>query len=109
MSVRHLIVLVLLWLGVGLELLACLGLMAMRNVFDRLHFGSPAALGLVLIALSVLVDKDFSMIGDKALLIAAMVLVGSPLATHAIGRTARILERGDWRLGEEEDVEVEVP
>lgn len=107
MSARHVVVLVLLWLGVGLELLACLGTLAMRSVFDRLHFSSPAALGLILIALAVLVDKDFSLIGDKSLLIAALVLIGSPLVTHAIGRTARIVERGDWRVGDGEDVEVE--
>lgn len=107
MSLRHLIVDILLWAGVALELMSCLGLVVMRSAYDRVHFSGPATLGLVLVALSVLVDKSFSLIGNKAILIAVMALLGSPLLTHAIGRATRILERGDWRLDGSEDIEVE--
>lgn len=107
MSLQHWFTDVLLWIGVALELLACLGLVVMRSVYDRLHFSSPAALGVVFVAAAVVVDKSFSLIGNKAILIAFFALVGSPLITHAIGRTARVVERGDWRLGPDEEVEVE--
>lgn len=109
MTVREVIVDVLLWAGVALVLLACLGLLVMRSALARLHFASPAALGLVFVAVAILVDKDFSMIGDKSLLIAAFTLIGSPLATHALARAARIDERGDWRLRDDEAVPVEEP
>lgn len=107
MSLQHWFTDVLLWIGACLELLSCLGLLVMRNVYDRLHLGSPAILGVVFIAAAVVVDKSFSTVGDKAILIAFFALVGGPLITHALGRMARIVERGDWRLQPDEDVEVE--
>lgn len=109
MTARHVIVAVLLWAGVALELVACLGLIVMRSVYDRLHFSAPATLGVVLIAVAVVVEKSFSLIGNKALLIAVFALIGSPLVTHALGRAARLWERGDWRLGPDEHVHVEEP
>lgn len=109
MSLQHWFTDVLLWIGVALELISCLGLVVMRSVYDRLHLSSPAALGVVFIAAAVVVDKSFSMIGNKVILIAFFALVGAPLLTHALGRMARIVERGDWRVGAEEDVEVEEP
>jgi monovalent cation/proton antiporter MnhG/PhaG subunit len=108
-SLQHWFTDVLLWIGVGLELLSCLGLVVMRSVYDRLHLASPAVLGVVFIAAAVVVDKSFSMVGNKAILIAAFALIGGPLITHALARMARIVERGDWRLGAEEEVEVEEP
>lgn len=109
MSLQHWFTDVLLWIGVGLELLSCLGLVVMRSVYDRLHVSSPAALGVVFIAAAVVVDKSFSMVGNKAILIAFFALIGAPLITHALGRMARTVERGDWRLAPDEDVEVEEP
>jgi monovalent cation/proton antiporter MnhG/PhaG subunit len=108
-SLKHWFTDVLLWIGVGLELFSCLGLVMMRSVYDRLHLASPATLGVVFIAAAVVVDKSFSLVGDKAILIAFLALVGAPLVTHALGRMARIVERGDWRLAPDEDVEVEEP
>lgn len=109
MSLQHWFTDVLLWIGVAFELLSCLGLIAMRNVYDRLHMSSPAVLGIVFIAAAVVVDKSFSTVGNKAILIAVFALIGAPLITHALGRMARITERGDWRLQPDEDVEVEEP
>jgi monovalent cation/proton antiporter MnhG/PhaG subunit len=107
MSLQHWFTDVLLWIGVGLELFSCLGLLVMRSVYDRLHLSSPAALGVVFIAAAVVVDKSFSMVGNKAILIAVLAVIGAPLITHALGRMARIVQRGDWRLGPDENVEVE--
>ena len=59
------------------------------------------------IAAAVLVDDSFSMIGDKALLVAVFVMVTAPVLTHATAWAARVSEHGDWRLRREERVEVE--
>jgi monovalent cation/proton antiporter MnhG/PhaG subunit len=87
---------VLLWLGVGLELLCCAGVVVMRGVYSRLHFTAPAGLGAIAIALAVLVHQGFSLIGDKALLVAFVVLISAPVISHATARAAWI------RAGEDE-------
>jgi monovalent cation/proton antiporter MnhG/PhaG subunit len=109
MMLRHVIVDVLLWLGVGLNLIAAIGVLAMSNVYDRLHFSGVSALGAVCVAVAVVVEKSFSLMGDESLVAAAILLVGSPVLTHATARAARISERGEWRLQEGEGVEVEKP
>jgi monovalent cation/proton antiporter MnhG/PhaG subunit len=107
MTARHVIAEVLLWLGVGLNLIAALGVGVMRTAYDRLHFPAVAILGAVLVAIAVVVEKSFSLVGDEALVIAAFLLVSAPIVTHATARATRIAERGDWRLGEDDEIEVE--
>ena len=107
MSAREVVATVLLGLGVGIELVACLGVVAMRGVYDRLHYNGPAIVGALAIGAAVVVRESFSLIGNKALLLAVFFLATSPLLSHATGRAARLRERGDWRLGEDENVEVE--
>lgn len=107
MSGRDAIVYALLALGVGLEAIACLGLVAMRDVYDRLHYLAPSALGAALVAGAVWVREGPSIIGLKALLLAAFLLVCSPALAHGTARAARISRLGDWRLQREEGIEVE--
>ena len=107
MSARHVAAEVLVWMGVALILIACVGMVAVRSAYDRLHFSSPAILGVILVAASIVVKESFSLIGNKSVLIALLVLLGSPILTQASGRVARIREHGDWRLTPDEDVEVE--
>ncbi|HSC05073.1 MAG TPA: monovalent cation/H(+) antiporter subunit G [Solirubrobacteraceae bacterium] len=102
MSVRHIVVDVFLWLGVALTLIGCLGVVLMRSVYDRLHFTSPTTLGAACIAVAVVVQKSFSLVGDKSILIAVLLIALSPLLTHATGRAARVVERGDWRIHDDE-------
>ena len=106
MSAREVLVEVLLWAGVALELICCLGLLVLQDSLDRLHLSSPAALGVALISLAVLLQMGFSLIANKALLIAMFTIVGSPVVTHALGRAARVLMHGDWRTASGEAVEV---
>lgn len=107
MTARYIAAEVVLWIGVALILIACIGMVAFRSAYDRLHYSSPAILGVLCVAASVVVKESFSLIGNKSVLIGVLVLVGSPLLTQATGRAARIKERGDWRLAPDEDVEVE--
>ena len=53
MSARDVIAYVLLGSGVGLELVAAVGLVAMQDVYDRLHYVGPATVGAVLVASAV--------------------------------------------------------
>lgn len=96
-----------LWIGVALVLASCLGVLAFPSVYDRLHFSSPATLGAICIAIAVVFQEDFSLVGDKAILIAVFLLGASPLLAHATARASRRAERGDWRIGADEETEVE--
>ena len=107
MSLRHVLTEVFLWLGIALLLLAAAGVVTLRDAFDRLHLPGLAAVGALCVAVAIVIEKSFSLVGDEALLTAVFLIVVSPVATHAIGRAVRISERGDWRLGDDEQIEIE--
>jgi monovalent cation/proton antiporter MnhG/PhaG subunit len=96
-SATDAIVYALLASGVAVELIACVGVIVMRDTYDRIHFLAPTSLGAMLIAAAVWVSEGPSIIALKATLIAAFLLVGSPALAHVMARAARIHELGDWR------------
>jgi monovalent cation/proton antiporter MnhG/PhaG subunit len=106
-SVEDACVYALLGLGVAAEVVACLGVLLMRGVYDRLHYVAPAPLGAVLIVAAIWVREGPSTIALEAALLAAFVLVSSPALAHATARAARISEHGDWRAQRGEGIEVE--
>jgi multicomponent Na+:H+ antiporter subunit G len=91
---RDVAVTVLLVAGVALELLSCVGVLAMRGALERLHYAAATTSGALLIAAAVLVRDSFSLIGSRAILIGAFLLVSSPVLTHA---TARAIHAGARR------------
>ena len=109
MNSRSVIAYALLGCGVSLEVIAALGLLAMRDVYDRLHYVGPAALGAPLVAAAVWVYEGPSQIALEATVVAVIVLVVSPALAHGTARAARISEHGDWRPQAEEGIEVEEP
>lgn len=106
MSARHVISLVLLVAGVGLELVAVIGVTVMRDVFDRLHYVGLAGYGALLVAVSILWEENFSLIGDKALLTGVLLVTIGPVLVHATARSLRTRMRGDWTDGIEDHREV---
>jgi multicomponent Na+:H+ antiporter subunit G len=104
-ELHQVIVTILLAAGVAIELLGVLGLVVMRDAFDRLHFVGLASYGALLVGISILVREGFSLIGDKALLTGALLIAIGPVLVHATARSFRIRERGDWRDGIEDHVE----
>jgi monovalent cation/proton antiporter MnhG/PhaG subunit len=98
-SWRHIAGTILLVAGCSLETLAVLGLVVMRDVYDRLHYVGLAGYGALLVAVGIVVRESFSLIGDKALATAAVLVILGPVLTHATARSLRIRERGDWRAG----------
>ncbi|HEY1568080.1 MAG TPA: monovalent cation/H(+) antiporter subunit G [Solirubrobacteraceae bacterium] len=106
-GVRHAVPTVLLIAGVGLEVIAVLGVSVMRDVLDRLHYVSLAGLGALLVAISILCAESFSLIGDKALLTGALLVLAGPVLVHATARSLRARALGDWRDGIERHREQE--
>ncbi len=80
--------------GVAVELFCVLGVVVMRGVYARLHYTAPAGLGAGLLALAILAREGFSLIANKALLIAVFLVLTSPVLAHITARAARIREAG---------------
>jgi multicomponent Na+:H+ antiporter subunit G len=98
MSPLHqVVVTVVLIAGVLIELLAVLGLVVMRDIYDRLHYVGLVSFGALLVGLSILLREGFSLIGNKALLTGVLLVALSPVLVHATARSFRIREHGDWR------------
>ena len=102
---RTALVIALLALGVGLQALACLGLVLMRDTYDRLHFLGAAGFGLLAIAAAIFVEEPFSTIGEKSVLVALFLLLAGPVLVHVTARTARSRRLGDWRIQPGEEIE----
>jgi multicomponent Na+:H+ antiporter subunit G len=77
---------VLLVAGTAVALLACLGVLLMDDALDRLHFQGALTAAALLVGAAVLVRESFSLIGDRAVIVAVLVLVTNPVLTHATGR-----------------------
>lgn len=105
MSTSHTIATVLLGVGVLLELFGVLGLVVMRDVYDRLHYVGLAGYGALLIGIAILVRESWSLLGDKALATGAVLVVIGPVLVHTTIRSFRNRERGDWREGIEQETE----
>ena len=80
--------------GVALELLACLGVLLMRDALDRLHYTGAGTLAALCLAAAVLVRESFSVIGNKAIALAAFLLLTSPVLAHVTARAIRAREAG---------------
>ncbi|HEX8134128.1 MAG TPA: monovalent cation/H(+) antiporter subunit G [Actinomycetes bacterium] len=110
MSPRGVLVAALLVVGVGVTLACCVGVLVMRDAYDRLHYTAPAAtIAPLAIAAAIVLQERLSAAGIKALLVALALLVTNPVLTHATARAARIRQLGEWTVQEGEHVKGERP
>lgn len=90
MTARDLLVDVFLALGVGCQLICCIGVVVMRNVFDRLHYaGAGTTLGPVLVGVAVLIRESVSAGGLEAIATVAILFLLNPVLTIATARAAQ--------------------
>jgi multicomponent Na+:H+ antiporter subunit G len=107
---RDVVVAILLTLGVATALLSCAGVLLMQDALDRLHFTAPAStLTPALFAAAVLVEEPLSSAGVKAVIVALVIIVTTPVLTHATARAARVRAHGQWKVLPEELERVEDP
>ena len=94
MSAASIVEVVLIGFGVALELACCVGVLVMEDAYDKLHYLGPAAIvGPFAIAVAVVVREALSQAGIKALLTAALLIVASPVLSHATARALYIRQR----------------
>ena len=104
MTPQAVVVDILLALAVVVVLASSLGVLVMRDVYQKLHFVTPVGLiAPVLVALAVLVQEGFSENTVETWLAVLFLVVASPFLTHATIRAARIREAGDWRRSSDGD------
>jgi len=90
---------VLLGLAVAVVLASSLGVLVMRDVYQKLHFVTPISLiAPTLVAVAVLVQQGYSENTVETWLALLFLVVAGPFLTHATIRAARIRETGDWHL-----------
>ena len=91
---------VLLGLAVLIVASASLGVLLMRDAYQKLHFVTPAALvAPVLVALAVLVQAGLDENTGETCVALLFLAVAGPYLSHATMRAIRVREQGDWRPG----------
>jgi monovalent cation/proton antiporter MnhG/PhaG subunit len=87
-------------LATAVVLASSVGVLVMRDVYDKLHFVTPAALvAPILVTLAVLVRARFSATTAETFLVLLFMVIAGPYLSHATIRAARVREQGDWRGG----------
>ena len=90
--------------GVGIELLCCIGMLAMRSAADRLHYVAGATTAGPLPILAAIIVREGIGSGQalSALLVAAVLVLAGPALTNATARAFRLRERGSLESTEAE-------
>jgi monovalent cation/proton antiporter MnhG/PhaG subunit len=86
-------------LGVAVALLSAVGILFMRDAYQRLHYVTPMSLlAPILIGIAILVQSGWSSRSAQTWLAIGFMVIASPYLAHATIRAARVRESGDWRL-----------
>jgi multisubunit Na+/H+ antiporter MnhG subunit len=90
----------LLGLAVVIVLGASLGVLVMRDAYQKLHFVTPAALvAPLLVLLAIFVQVGLLENTGETLVALVFMVIGGPFLSHATMRAIRVREKGDWRPG----------
>jgi multicomponent Na+:H+ antiporter subunit G len=90
---------VLLGLAVVIVITASVGVLLMRDPYQKLHFVTPAALvAPALVALAVLVQTGLDENSGETCLALLFMVIAGPFLSHATIRALRVREKGDWCL-----------
>jgi len=101
---RDLIAYGLLGLAVVVVAGAGLGILLMRDAYQKLHFVTPAALvAPVLVTLALLVRSGLNENTGETCLALVFLAVAGPYLSHATMRAIRVREKGDWRPEKEKE------
>jgi multisubunit Na+/H+ antiporter MnhG subunit len=92
---------ILLGLAVLIVAGASIGVLLMRDAYQKLHFVTPAALvAPTLVALAVLAQVGVYENAGETFLALLFLVIAGPFLSHATIRAIRVREKGDWRPDE---------
>lgn len=93
MSASQIVIAVLLGLADLALILSAVGVLAMRGVYDKLHYLAPGGIvGTAAILAAVLIQGPFAQGGVKVILVALLLLTSNPVLTYAAARAAKARE-----------------
>jgi multicomponent Na+:H+ antiporter subunit G len=88
----------LLGLAVAVVLASSVGILVMRDPYQKLHYVTPAALvAPVIVGLAILAQSGLTENTAETALALVFVVIAGPFLTHATIRAIRIRQTGDWR------------
>jgi monovalent cation/proton antiporter MnhG/PhaG subunit len=91
---------VLLALAVVIVLASSVGILIMRDAYQKLHYVTPVALvAPIIVGLAVLAQSGLTENTVQTWLALVFIMIASPFLSHATIRAARIRDKGDWRRG----------
>jgi len=94
MSASAIAVAILLTGGIVIELACCAGVLLAEDAYDKLHYLGPAAIvGPLLIGSAIIVRESFGQAGIKSLLTAVLLMIASPVLSHATARALYVRRR----------------
>lgn len=98
---RDTVIAILLVVAGALVVLSALGVLVVRDAYDRLHFTGPAGFAGIPVAAAVIVDTASQITVEKAVLLAVLLVVSSPVGVHVVARATRVADRGSLDLDAE--------
>ncbi|MGH9581972.1 MAG: cation:proton antiporter [Bryobacteraceae bacterium] len=107
MSAANIAVYVLLAIGLLAFILTALGVLLVKDFYEKVHFLAPGSLiGAIAIPAAVVVHEGLSQAGVKAILIAILLVWANPVISHATIRAGRIRRKEQWQPVEGEHVPI---
>ena len=104
MTARTVVADVLLGLAVLIVLGSSVGILLMRDVYQKVHYVTPIALiAPLVVALAILVQSGWSVNSLQTWLAVAFMAIAAPFLSHATIRAARIRQTGDWTAAADHD------
>ncbi|HTW95720.1 MAG TPA: monovalent cation/H(+) antiporter subunit G [Tepidisphaeraceae bacterium] len=98
---------ILLGVAVGLTLICSIGVLVMRDAYQRLHFSAPVVtISMPLIVIAIFLESDDPQARIKGCLIFVLLLVMNSILTHATARAFRIREMGRFDPTPQEKIPV---
>lgn len=86
---EHGVMLALLWAGIGVVVLSCLGALTLRRVYNRLHYLTPAtSMGAPLIGLALAIQNGWGLTTAEDLFIVFLLALTGPVLEAGTGRVA---------------------
>jgi multisubunit Na+/H+ antiporter MnhG subunit len=100
MTVKDVVSDTMLGLAVVIVLGASVGVLVMRDAYQKLHFVTPAALvAPLLVLLAIFVQVGLLENTGETFVALVFMVIGGPFLSHATMRAIRVREKGDWRPG----------
>lgn len=98
---------VLLAFSVLIGWISVLGMLRMRDPYQRMHYISPpASLSAILIAAAIFLQQGLKPESFKALFTAVVLIAMNTFVTHAAARAFRMSEVKDWHAKKGEEVPI---